>query len=276
MTRTQRLIAIIGVPSALLSAAWIVLILAGSASADWRIYVEASHRVGTGGLYQITDTYAFRASPFVAWAFALLAPLGPTLWRILHLAAAAAMPSWPLRLAVLIAWPFWFDVQEGNVLTFVLLAAAWALRGSRIAGVVYLALALLMPRPLLLPVAAWLLWQRPDLRLPFAVMLVAHTGAVLLSGWGGEWVRQLIASTDEVHSFWNMGPSRLIGLWWLVIGLPLGIWLTIRGKLGLASLAVSPYWLPYYYLFVLLDLPHGKAARARNPAPIRRPAEAGV
>jgi hypothetical protein len=254
MTRTQLAIALVGIPSAILSALWITLILGGSASADWRIYAEASQRVSSGGLYEVTDVYAFRASPFLAWVFALLVPMGATLWRLLHLVAAVAMPTWPLRLAVLAAWPFWFDVQHGNLLTFVLLAAAWALRGSRIAGVIYLGLMLLMPRPLLLPVAAWLLWQRSDLRVPFGVMFVAHTAAVLLSGWGGAWLQQLVASTDEVNSIWNLGPSRLIGLWWLVAGVPLAMWLTVRGRLGLASLAMSPYWLPYYFLFLLLEL----------------------
>jgi hypothetical protein len=271
MTRYRLLIAVIGIPSAILSAAWILLILGGSASADWRIYVEASQRVSSGGLYDITDVYAFRASPFLAWTFTVLAPMGPVLWRLLHVAAGLAMPSWPLRLAVLVAWPFWFDVQHGNLLTFVLLAAAWALRGSRIAGLIYLGLALLMPRPLLVPVAAWLLWQRPDLRLPFVIMFVAHTAAVLVSGWTGEWVRQLVASTDEVNSIWNLGPSRLIGLWWTLMGVPLGIWLTIRGRLGLASLAVSPYWLPYYFLFLLLELPLREAKRWTLAA--GRPAE---
>jgi hypothetical protein len=254
VTRTQAAIALLGIPSAILSAIWIVLILGGSASADWRIYVEASQRVSSGGLYEVTDVYAFRASPFLAWAFALLAPMGPTLWRLLHLVAAAAMPAWTLRLAVVVAWPFWFDVQHGNLLTFVLLPAAWALRGNRIAGVIYLALVLLMPRPLLLPIAAWLLWKSPDLRLPFAALVVMHFAAVLLTGWADEWIRQLVASTDEVDSIWNLGPSRLIGLWWLVAGVPLAVWLTIRGRLGLASLAVSPYLLPYYLLFGLLDI----------------------
>jgi hypothetical protein len=263
MTRTQAVVALLGIPSAILSAIWIVLILSGSASADWRIYVEASQRVSAGGLYEVTDIYAFRASPFLALAFAVLAPMGPTIWRLLHLVAAAAMPTWPLRLAVLVAWPFWFDVQHGNLLTFVLLAAAWALRGSRIAGVIYLGLALLMPRPLFLPIAAWLLWQRRDLRLPFVAMFVAHTAAVLVSGWSGAWLQQLFSSVDEVSSIWNLGPSRLIGLWWMVIGLPLAIWLTLRGRVGLASLAASPYLLPYYLLFGLVDIERPWNANAR-------------
>jgi hypothetical protein len=245
----------IGIPSAVLSALWILLIINGSASPDWRIYVEASHRVRDGGLYDGTDVYAFRASPVLAWAFAFIAPIGPSLWRLFHIGAALLMPTWPLRLAVLVAWPFWFDVQHGNLLTFELLAAAWALSGSRTASVVYLGLTLLTPRPLLLLIAGWVLWRRAELRLPFLAMFGIHAIAVLASGWGTEWLGQLVASTDEVHSIWNLGPSRLIGLWWLVAGVPLALWLLLRGRLGLASLVFSPYWLPYYILFTLVDLP---------------------
>lgn len=245
----------IAIPSAVLSAVWIVLIINGSASADWRTYVEASQRVRIGGLYEVTDSYGFRASPVLAWAFALIAPIGPSLWRLLHVGAALLMPTWPLRLAVLVAWPFWFDVQHGNLLTFELLAAAWALGGSRTASIAYLGLTLLTPRPLLLPIAGWLLWRRAELRIPFLAMFAIHAIAVLATGWATGWLGQLVASTDEVHSIWNLGPSRIIGLWWLVAGVPLALWLVRRGRLGLASLAFSPYWLPYYLLFTLVDLP---------------------
>jgi hypothetical protein len=37
------------------------------------------------------------------------------------------------------------------------------------------------------------------------------------------------------------------------IGLTLAAWLTWRGKLGLASLAASPYWLLHYFLILMLD-----------------------
>jgi hypothetical protein len=266
----------IGIPSAVLSALWIVFILAGSASADWRIYVEASHRVREGGLYQVTDMYAFRASPVLAWAFAFIAPIGPTLWRLLHVGAALAMPTWPLRLAILAAWPLWFDIQHGNLLTFELLAAAWALRGNRVGSLAYLAMTLLTPRPLLLPIAGWLLWRRADLRVPFLAMFAVHAIAVLITGWGIDWMNQLVASTDEIHSIWNLGPSRVIGLWWLLAGVPLALWLTLRGRVGLASLAVSPYLLPYYFLFALLDLPGARptwdAVRGRGPIAASAPA----
>jgi hypothetical protein len=259
VSRRGILVLAIAIPSAVLSALWIVLIINGSASADWRTYVEASQRVRNGGLYEVTDSYGFRASPVLAWAFALIAPIGPSLWRLLHIGAALAMPTWPLRLAVLVAWPFWFDVQHGNLLTFELLAAAWALRGSRAASLAYLALTLLTPRPLLLPIAGWLLWRREELRVPFLAMFALHAIAVFATGWGIEWLGQLVASTEEVRAIWNLGPSRLIGLWWLLAGVPLGLWLMRRGRLGLASLAFSPYWLPYYLLFALLDLPGARS-----------------
>ena len=55
----------------------------------------------------------------------------------------------------------------------------------------------------------------------------------------------------------------------MVIGLPLAAWLTWKGRLGLASLAASPYWLPYYLLMLLLELPI-RTAQMR----LRRHAEA--
>lgn len=265
MSRRRILLLAIGIPSAILSALWILLILAGSPSADWRIYVEASERVRTGGLYEVTDGYVFRASPVLAWAFNPLAPMGPIPWQLLHIGAALAMPTWRLRLAVLAAWPFWFDVQHGNLLTFAVLAATWALRGSRVGSYAYLGLTLLTPRPLLMPIAGWLLWRHPELRVAFVAMFALHAVAVLATGWGAGWLDQLVASTEEVYSIWNLGPSRLIGLWWPVVGVPLGVWLTLRGRLGLASLAVSPYWLPYYLLFLLVDLPG--ALPRRRPSP---------
>jgi hypothetical protein len=76
------------------------------------------------------------------------------------------MPSWPLRIATLLAWPFWYDLLLGNVLVFVLLAGARALRGSRVATFAFLAMTVLMPRPLMVSLAAWLLWQRPGWRIP--------------------------------------------------------------------------------------------------------------
>ena len=244
-----------------LAARSVGLIIAGTQAVDWVQYVEAAGRLDGGDLYAVTDTYAYRYSPLLAPVFGLLAPLGTFAWQGLHVVAAIALPSWPLRVAALLSWPFWYDVETGNLMVFILLAAAWALTGNRLATGAYLLLAILIPRPLMLPVAAWLLWERPEWRVPFAAALAAHALAVLAIGWGPEWVGTIIAAGRDADLPSNVGPSRFIGtLPWLVIGLPLATWLTWRGRVGLASIAASPYWLPYYLIMPLLELVRPRAS----------------
>lgn len=232
------------------------VILEATPAVDWEQYVEAGRRVFAGGeLYAVTDTYAYHYAPVLAWAFAPLAVLGTFGWRLLHVVAILALPTWPMRIAGLLSWPFWYDVEAGNVLAFVVLAAAWALRGNRVAAAAYLLLLMLVPRPLMVPVAAWLLWKQPELRIPFAGAFAIHAMVVIGTGWAADWAAALIAAGGDVANPSNVGPSRFIGtVPWLIIGLPLSAWLTIRGRLGLASLAASPYWLPYYLLVLLLEL----------------------
>jgi hypothetical protein len=241
--------------NALLIANQLSIILAGYPGADLVDYQQAADRFWTGGLYDTGGAYNFRYSPVAAFVFGALRGLDPLVWRMLHVAAALALPTWPMRILLIASWPFAFDLQLGNIMTFMLLAAAWALRGNRAAGLVFLAMALLAPRPLIVPIAAWLLWRQPGLRWPFVGMFAVHAVLVVLSGWGDEWLARLLTSTDEVGSAFNVGPTALIGLWWLVLGIPLGVWLFRRGKVGLAGLAISPYVLPYYLMTALLDLP---------------------
>ena len=255
-----------------LAARSIGLILDGAAAVDWDQYVEASRRVSGGALYAVTETYAYHYSPLMAYLFGPLSWLGTIGWRALHVAAAVAMPTWPMRIAVLLSWPLWYDVEAGNILVFVVLAAAWALRGSRLATGAYLLLVLLVPRPLMLPLAIWLLWQRPEWRLPFAAAFLIHLATVLATGWGDDWLGAMLAAGGDVSIPSNIGPSRFIGtLPWLAVGLPLAAWLTWKGRVGLAGLAASPYWLPYYLLTLALELPRrnesgGQASTAAAPA----------
>jgi hypothetical protein len=231
--------------------------LRGGSGADWTIFGEAGRRALNGGaLYASEDNYAFRYSPLLAYMFAAITPIGALAWRVLHLAAVAALGIADRRLALLtlVAWPFWFDVEAGNVTTFVFVIAAFALSGRRWAIGAYLLATLLVPRPLMLPVAFWLLWRHPVWRLPFAAIFAAHAVAVLVTGLAPDWIGALAASSTEMGSALNFGPSRLIGWAWVPIGLISAAVLTIRGRLGLAALAASPYWLPYYFLFPLLEL----------------------
>lgn len=249
------------------------IVLTDAPAVDWEQYVEAGRRVFTGGdLYAVTDTYAYHYSPVLAWLFAPLAAIGTAGWRLLHIAAMLALPTWPMRILGLVSWPFWYDLEAGNVLAFVVLAAAWALRGNRVAIAAFLGLLLLVPRPLMVPVAAWILWKQPEWRLPFAVAFAIHAAVVVATGWASDWAVALLAAGGDVAIPSNIGPSRFIGtLPWLAIGLPVAAWLTQRGRLGLASLAASPYWLPYYLLVLLLELWELRWPTRRRPT-----AEAGA
>ncbi len=242
--------------------------LRGGSGADWTIFGEAGRRALDGGaLYASEDNYAFRYSPLLAYFFAAISPIGALAWRLLHLAAVGALAFADRRLALitLIAWPFWFDVEAGNLTTFVFVIAAFALSGRRWAIGAFLLATLLVPRPLMIPIAAWLLWRHPEWRLPFLVIFAAHAVSVLVTGWGPQWIAALAASSTEMGSALNFGPSRIIGSVWVPIGLAGAAILTIRGRLGLAALAASPYWLPYYFIFPLLELrrPPSNATRSK-------------
>jgi hypothetical protein len=240
-------------------------------AADWSSFVEAGRRIESGGsVYAVEADYAFRYSPLLAYLFAVLAPIGVLAWRLLHVVALGAMVAtdrrlWPVAVLALVSWPFWFDVEAGNLITFVLVTGALALRGNPLGIGAFLTLSLLVPRPLMLPLLGWILWRHPNWRLPFAGMAVAVGMLTLLTGLAGTWLVALLASTDEIASVLNFGPSRLIGLAWIPVGLAAAAVLTWRGRLGLASLAASPYWFPYYFLVLVWE-----AARPFVPGRIDR------
>jgi hypothetical protein len=227
----------------------------GGFSADYWTLQRAAADAGQSALY--ASDYGYRWSPVGAWLLLALPPL--PVWIGLHVAALALLRDWRLICGVLLSFSFMLDATLGNVITFVVIAAWWAMRGNQWATGIYLVLVLLMPRPLMLPVAAWLLWQRPEWRLPFAALFSVHLLLVAWSGLGEAWLRDLATlSSEESHPL-NWGPSRFIGTAWVPLGLALGAWLTWKGRLGWASLAVSPYLFPYYLLFGLLEL------RPRDP-----------
>lgn len=235
--------------------AWtLVDLIASPAAFDWNMFVESGRRVHEGGLYTHDPSYLFRWSPVAAWLFSVIGVIGTLAWRLLHLAAILLVPDRGLQLLVLVSWPFWVDLEAGNIMTFVFVAAIWALRGNTLGMVAFVALFLLAPRPLQLPVLLWILVTRPAWRVPIALLTVAHFGLVAASGWGTEWASALLGTaTPELDNDTNVGPSQLIGAIWIPIGLALGGWLTLRGRLGWASLAVSPYWLPMYLLMGFLE-----------------------
>lgn len=259
------LVLLMAVVNAVLLPRALEVIIQGGPAVDWLQFVEGGRRVFAGGLYETTDTYGFRYSPVVAYVFALIGLIGTTAWRVLHVAAALALPTWPMRLVTLASWPFWYDVETGNVMVFVLLTGAWAVRGNGAGIVSFLLLTLWFPRPLMIPVLAYVLWRQPGWRLPALVLTAAMAAATIATGWTVEWVRLLTTLGAEQASPNNLGPTRFLGAWWLVIGVPLAAVLTWRRRLGWASLAMSyPYVLPYYLLTLVWEVPRSPRSRFRR------------
>ena len=256
---------------------WWNLIAAGSVAFDWRIFVEAGERAWAGSptLYEVTDTYSFRHSPVFALFMPAIAWIGTFGVRLLTLAAAAALPTWPMRLLAVTSWPFAMDLQHGALITLLVLAAAWSLRGSGIAALAFMLFALLSPRPLMLPVVIFLLWRNPWLRVPTLGLVLAYVPAVLLTGYADEWVGMLTRSGLDMYGTpLNLSPSRLIGSWWIPFGAVLAAWLTVRGHPGFAALAANPYVLPHYLLFALLELRSATVSEL-DPAITTRPVAEG-
>lgn len=210
---------------------------------------------------------AYVWSPVAVFPLRLLVPLGMAGWVALH--ALALVPLGWLGLVVALSYPFVVDVQVGNVFTFVAVAGFLAMRGSRVAMIAFCIMAMLMPRPIMLPLLGWLLWKEPWTRVPFAAIALVHLGAVAGTGLADEWAVRLVNLPEGIAHPLNVSPSRWIGYAWVPIGLALAAFLTWKGRLGLASLAASPYLYPMYWLMVVLDLRHADVRGQLRASPAR-------
>lgn len=230
------------------------VMVTGSDALDFAIYQLAIDRYPDGTLYDEGPWfYVWRYSPIAVYPLALVAWIGETAWRALHFVALIALPGWT-RLIALASYPFWFDVAAGNVMIFIVVLAFWAMRGNRWATGGLLVTALLIPRPLMVPLVAWILWKRPEWRWPFAGLFVLNAVAVLTTGYGDEWLERLIVTGgDEMGATINFAPSALIGAWWLLAAIPLAAWAFWRGYPATSGVLLQPYWIPYYLLMVLAD-----------------------
>ena len=198
----------------------------------------------------------FRWSVPAAWLWAVVVvPLGPLLWGTLHLVALATIRNLGVVLLAVVTYPFWWDVANGNVLTFAFVLGWHALAGRRVGVIGYALFAALVPRPLMIPVLAWLLVRYPSARWAFAAGIVTVVGSAVAGGQLGPWLERLAGITGgEIAAVYNTGPSAVLGPAWVPIGIALGTLAWWRGRLGLASLLVSPYLIHYYGIFALLEL----------------------
>lgn len=219
---------------------------------DWVVLEQVPARLRDGTLYDHTALYDWVWSPIAAWLMAVaIIPAG---YWALFAVKAATLPLLGRELALLtvLSLPFWIDAINGNFFTFVVVAGFLALRGSRVGGLAFLALACLMPRPIQVPLAAYLLWHRPDLRVPFLAMAVTSVAVAVFSGYASDWLGALLVFGGESRD--HLGPTRFVGSAWFLVGVPLAAWLTVKGRVGWAGLALSPYVLPQYLLAILWEL----------------------
>ena len=233
---------------------------------DWLIFREAGRRVLDGGLYAWQNEYTWSYSPLLAYVFGVIAPIGYLGWSLLHVAALVALRDRWLIAITFLSFPFWADLYNGNTMTFVVVAAVGALRRNSPATAAYLVLCLLMPRPVMLPLLAWVLWRQPAWRTWFAVMVLVNALAVLGTGQGVAWIEALLRVPGAVSaSSRDLGPAVLLGLWWLPLSALLATVLLLRGRVGFASVAASPYWLPQYFIMLLLELVPRQPEHPRSP-----------
>jgi hypothetical protein len=215
---------------------------------DWEVWRALPGAIARGEMYATGTESPFVWSPVMGWLMAFVPTMGFWPWVAVHVAALLLIRDWRLVAALAVSAGFLIDSLAGNTFTFVVVAAWWAMR-SRSGALVFLALCLLMPRPVQLPLATWLLWHDRSLWRPFAVMFIAHFGVVLWSGYLLDWMN--LAAGHMAGG--NVGPTAIFGPAWLIVGIPLGAWLTFRGRVGWAGIAVSPYVLLAYWMWPLIE-----------------------
>lgn len=222
---------------------------------DWQTFSALPDALAEGSVYEATANAApFVWSPVMAIVMVGVVQIGYWPWVAAHIASVLALRDVRMITLTLGSWAFWFDTAGGNTLVFVFVLGLLALRGSQIAAVAYLATLVLMPRPLMLPLALWLLWQRPRLRSSFIVLFGVHAFAVVGLGGGMQWIEAMVTFRGPG---WTVGPTAVLGVWWLLAGIPIAALLAWRGLLGWAGLAMSPYVQPQYFLWPLIDTEAG-------------------
>ena len=242
---------------------WVAVILTGltDRGADWELIAEAGIRLLQGeNPYLAGDVEgAYRYSPLYALIGGISEPLGPWPWRAISAASLLLLP-WRVALIGAISFPFWYDLHVVNITTAMAVLAVLSLRGRSWAQVAYLIVATLIPRPLMLPVGIWIVWHRRAWWPWLLLGLAAYVAANWMTGWLDEWIDILRSVSAGLEGKTFLGWQRWLGEWWWAVALPLAAMLSWRGRLGLASVAISPHIVPYYWIFVLLDIPGARPA----------------
>jgi hypothetical protein len=229
-------------------------------------------------LYDWTDTYLFRYSPWTAVLFAPMAGLSETaavwLWLGIKVAVVVAVAiglarRWPTDVRWLVGGmvlffpPIWHDLALGNVSVFTVAVLAVLLaRRDGIGGVAFGLLLILVPKPHLLPVALWLLVRRPR----DAVAALATLGIGVVAGvvvFGPDlWLAWLATFREPLERTFTADVSfgGLLGQLGVVVGVAAAVVigaaaLLRRTDIGLGLSLVSGIVLgPYSFIHYLSGL----------------------
>lgn len=219
---------------------------------DWALWQSLPEALERGTLYNHGTAFEFAWSPLMAWPMALIGMLGSAVSIVLHVAAVLLIRTPMLIALTLVSWGFWTDAVSGNTVVYAFVAGILALRGHRPAAVVFLAFLVLIPRPFMLPLAAWILWRMSDLRLPALTLFAGHAAAVLMTGYAVPWIASAVSHSAAPPT--GLAPVAFFGMWWYLIVAPAIILLTARAHVGWAGLLSSNYLVSGYLLIGLWEV----------------------
>jgi len=231
-------------------------------------------------LYQWSDTYTFRYTPLGALFFVPLVPLSETgavwAWLVFKVVLLVVVAwwftrAWPadrrvlLALMVLAFPPAIHDLVLGNVsvLTLLVFLAVARWQDPR-GGVAIGLLTVLMPKPYLFPVLAYLAIRRPrDFLASLATIAVGLAIGLLIFG-PDPWLAFVDSLREPLGRTFtaNVGFSGLFGPIGVVIGLVVGAVVVVAGMLlggsrgyGLSiigGIAMGPYTFIHYLVGTLV------------------------
>jgi len=260
-------------------------------------YQQAADRAlsAPATLYDWSKTYTFRYTPIGALFFAPLllidADVAPVAWLAFKLVVLGATAAWFARpwepdrrwllvLLVIAFPPIVHDLVIGNVSTLTLLVFLAVARWPDARGGIALGLlAVLMPKPHLIPVLAYLAIRRPrDFLAALAVMVSGVLLGLLLFGVG-PWIAFVETLREPLERTFtaNIGFSALLGPAGVVIGIVIGLAALVAGTLlggargyGLSIISgilMSPYAFIHYLSGTLVAAEPTLRTRPRWLAP---------
>jgi len=225
-------------------------------------------------LYDWSETYTFRYTPIGALVFAPLVPLSADAaawaWLIVKLGVLALTAAWfsnrwtgnrrvLVALLVIAFPPIVHDLVIGNVSTVTVLALLALARWTDGRGGVAIGLlTVLMPKPHLIPVLAYLAFRRPrDFLAAAATMAVGVVIGLLIFG-PDPWIAFLGTLREPLERTFtaNVGWSGLLGQAGVVVGVVIGVVVFVLGvRMGgargyglsiLAGILAGPYTFIHY------------------------------